>query len=404
MKKTSVILALAVSLTAALGLTACGSGGGGSGGGDIAVGVSEPLTGVGAAAGGGIADAIKMAAEEINAAGGINGKNIKVEVLDNATDPAQCTTTAQKIVSSDAVAMTGGWSSACTLAMIPVTSRAELPLVVETSSSPAITDPNESGSEWVFRMSPPSTMDTVAVGQFVKQLGIKKVFMLAENTDFGLGANDAYRAMFAKEGVEVAGAETFAQTAQTFRDQVTKAIAANADTWAVTTEVEQLAQILKEARGQGGTAQMLASGGSTSPTHVIELAGPQAAEGLLATEYFPEFDPSRAGDPAAATAFAKNWAASGHDVNVISEAARGYAAMYVIADALKDASDPTDRSSVRDALAKVDVASIIYGRVKFEDWCGLINQNQPTITLTRVHNGKVEEAGQANPPYDCPTS
>ncbi|MGE0216394.1 ABC transporter substrate-binding protein [Mycolicibacterium sp.] len=400
--KRSFILPVVLGLAAATGVSACAGEGGGGDSNEIVIGVSEPLTGVGAAAGGGIVDAIEMAADEINAAGGIDGKTIKVEVLDNATDPAQCTTTAQKIVSSPAVAMIGGWSSSCTLAMIPVTTRAELPLVVETSSSPAITDPEESGSEWVFRMSPPSTMDTVAVGQFVEQLDIKKVFMLAENTDFGLGANEAYQAMFAKAGVDVTGSETFAQTAQTFRDQVTKAIAAGADTWAVTTEVEQLAQILREARGQGGKAQVLASGGSASPSHVIELAGPETAEGLLATEYFPEFDPSLAGDPAAAEAFSKNWVEAGHDVNVISEAARGYAALYVIADALKQADDPTSRASVRDALEKVDVASIIYGRVKFEDWCGLINQNQPTITLTRVHNGAVELAGKAVPPYDCP--
>lgn len=400
--KRSSVLTVALSLTAALGLSACGNDDVGSQTDEIVVGVSEPLTGVGAAAGGGISAAIKMAAKEINDDGGIDGKKIKVEVLDNATDPAQCTTTAQKIVSGQAVAMIGGWSSSCTLAMLPVTTRAELPLVVETSSASAITDPKESGSKWTFRMSPPSTMDTVAVAQFVEQLGIKKVFMLAESTDFGLGANKAYKAMFQKAGVDVLGSETFAQTAQTFRDQVTKAIAANADTWTVTTEVEQLAQIMKEARGQGGSAQVLASGGSASPTHVIELAGAETAEGLLATQYFPEFDPSLAGDPDAAVKFVENWEAAGHDVHVISEAARGYAAMYVIADALKRASDPTSRSSVRDALETVDIASIIYGRVKFEKWCGLINQNQPAITLTRVKDGEVEQAGKSGAPYDCP--
>lgn len=402
--KFNPILPLCIA-TMSLSLAACGAGARGQSSSDeIVVGVSEPLTGVGAAAGKGIVDAIGMAAGEINKGGGIDGRHIKVSVQDNGTDPAQCATTAQKLISERAVAIIGGWASSCTLAMQPITTRAEVPLLVETSSASPITDPKKGGGEWTFRMSPPSTMDTAAVSQFVKQLHIKKVFMLVENTDFGLGSAKAYQAMFGSAGVDVRGTETFAQDATTFRDQVTKAIAGGADTWAVTTEVEQLAQIMKEARGQGATQQVLASGGSSNPAQVIELAGAKTAEGLLATEYFPDFDPSVAGDPKAAKAFIAKWSAARKDPHVITEAARGYAAVYVLADAFKRAKDPTDRDSVRKALGKVDMKTMIYGHVKFENWCGLVNQNQPTITLARVHDGAVEVAGKAEAPYACPAS
>jgi branched-chain amino acid transport system substrate-binding protein len=362
------------------------------------------LTGVGASAGAGIVDAAKMAADEINASGGINGKNIKVNVEDNATDPAQCTTVAQKFTSSDAVAVIGGWASSCTLAMQPITTRAQVPLVVETSSTDAITDPKKSGGDWTFRMSASSGIDTQSLANLMPKLKPKSVFLLAENTDFGLGSNAAFQAMLKSQGIKVAGSATFAEGAQSFRDQVTKAIASGADTWAVTTTVQQLAQILKEAQGQGAHAQVLAAGGSTDPDEVVKLAGAQAAEGLMTTEYFPKNDPSLAGDPKAARTFIQSWKADGKSMDVISEAARGYAAIYVLADALKNASDPTDRAAVRDALTKVDIPSIIYGHVKFGDWCGLVNQNQPTILLNQVKNGKVEHVETANPPYPCPAS
>lgn len=380
------------------------SGGGDSGSskGDIVVGVSEPLTGIGAAAGTGISDAAKMAASEINKAGGINGANIKVEVEDNAADPAQCTTVAQKLTTGKSVAIIGGWSSTCTLAMQPITTRAQVPLVVETSSNSAITDPEESGGDWTFRMSASSSIDTQSLANMLPKLNVKSVFLLAENTDFGLGANKAFQEMLKGQGIKVAGVATFAQGAQTFRDQITKAVASGADTWAVTTTVEQLAQILKEAQGQGAHAQVLAAGGSTDPNQIINLAGPEAAEGLLTTEYFPKTEPSLAGNPEQAKEFIKSWKAAGKSMDVISEAARGYAAMYVIADALKKADDPTDRASVREALETVDVPSIIYGHVKFGDWCGLVNQNQPTILLDQVKDGKVEHVDTANPPYPCP--
>jgi branched-chain amino acid transport system substrate-binding protein len=253
-------------------------------------------------------------------------------------------------------------------------------------------------------MSASSRIDTQALAKFLPQLKPKSVFLLAENTDFGLGSNKAFQTMLKGLGIKVAGTATFAQDAQTFRDQVTKAVASGADTWAVTTEVEQIAQILKEAKGQGAHVQVLAAGGSNDPNQIIKLAGADAADGLLTTEYFPQQDPSLAGDPAAAKAFIGNWKGAGESMDVIGEAARGYAAMYALADALKRASDPTDRTAVRDALKQVDVASIIYGHTKFGPWCGLVNQNQPTILLNQVKAGKVIHVATAEPPYPCPAS
>src|SRR5699024_3183244 len=148
----------------------------------------------------------------------------------------------------------GGWTSSCTLALQPVTTRAEVPLVVETGSSGDISDPEKNGGDWTFKMSPTSAMDTVAVGEFVNELDVEKATLVVEKTDFGLGSAEAYKSMFKQQGVDVTGTLTFDQNAQNFRDIVTKAVGSGSDTWAVTTEVEQLSQIMKEARGQGSDA------------------------------------------------------------------------------------------------------------------------------------------------------
>jgi branched-chain amino acid transport system substrate-binding protein len=278
------------------------------------------------------------------------------------------------------------------------------PRVTGTSALNTVRTPPTVSFAPADALSASSRIDTQALAKFLPQLEPKSVFLLAENTDFGLGSNEAFQAMLKSLNIKVAGSATFSQDAQTFRNQVTKAISSGADTWAVTTEVEQIAQILKEAKGQGAHVQVLASGGSNDPHQVIKLAGADAAQGLLTTEYFPKADPSLAGDPEAAKQFIAAWKAKGEPMEVIGEAARGYAAMYVLADALRNASDPTDRAAVRDGLKQVDVDSIIYGHVKFGDWCGLVNQNQPTILLNQVKNGKVVHVATARPPYPCPAS
>ncbi len=366
----------------------------------IVIGVAQPLSGPVAAAGTAVTDGARIAADEINANGGVNGRKIELRVEDHGNDPATCASLAQRFASREPVsAVMGAWGSSCTLAMEPVLSRAEVPLLVETSSSDKITDRGQQGNDWTFRISPTSSMEAVALRNVLGGMGIERAFTLSVNTDFGIGAAAAYGRVLGEAGADVVGEARFDQSEQSFATYVTQAIASGADTWIVTSDASQIALLLREARGQGAQARIITTGGSNSPIQVRALAGAEAAEGTLATMFYPVFDPSLAADPNAAASFDGAWREQGHDPGEITEGVRGYQGIKVLEAALLSTTDPADRTQVRDALSRVQLDGAIYGRITFGDWQNLMNQSTPPVYLVQTAGTELRLVGTGNPPY-----
>ena len=168
----------------ALVVSACASGPSGSDD-EIVIAVAQPLSGPVAAQGTAVAEGAKIAAKEINDAGGINGKKIKLVIEDDANDPATCVNIAQRFTTKvQPVAVMGGWGSSCTLAMEPILERAKLPFLVETSSSDLVTstEGDGEGNDWTFRISPTSTMEATALKDVLAKMEI----------ELELGSNEAH--------------------------------------------------------------------------------------------------------------------------------------------------------------------------------------------------------------------
>jgi urea transport system substrate-binding protein len=131
-KKTKTLsLTLAVALGASATLSACAPGGGTTGSEDeVVIGVLAPVTGFMSTHGTAIRDSAKLAAEEINANGGMGGKDVKLVFADGASDPATNTQRARELVGRDgAQFLIGTGSSAETLAVVPVASENKVPFI-----------------------------------------------------------------------------------------------------------------------------------------------------------------------------------------------------------------------------------------------------------------------------------
>src|ERR1700733_2410186 len=115
---------------------------------DIKLGTVIPLSGAGASYGAAIQQALQMATNEINAAGGINGRKIVLDVADDASDPAQSVIALQRLVNDNDDLVVGGWGSSQVLANMAVAERAGMPYIVVGASNPRITTP---ANKWVFR-------------------------------------------------------------------------------------------------------------------------------------------------------------------------------------------------------------------------------------------------------------
>src|SRR6202035_5373127 len=145
----------------------------------IKIGVNEPLTGPFAASGTYVVNGAKIAADEINAKGGVLGKKIELIIEDNKSNPTEAAAVAEKLITADKVpVMMGAWGSSLTLAVMPKLMEYKVPMVVETSSSGKITT---SGNPYVFRLSPPSSIEEAAFKPMIPKLGIKKVDFLVIN-------------------------------------------------------------------------------------------------------------------------------------------------------------------------------------------------------------------------------
>src|SRR5437016_11187981 len=166
----------------------------------IKVGVIQPLTGAFAASGNYVANGAKIAADEINAKGGVLGKKLELVIEDNKSNPTESAAVAEKLIVHDKVpVLMGAWGSSFTLAIMRKLMEYQVPMLVETSSSGKITT---SGNPYIFRISPTSEMEAKAFTPMVKSFGIKKADFLATNNDFGLGASQEFSQMMKAQGVQ----------------------------------------------------------------------------------------------------------------------------------------------------------------------------------------------------------
>jgi branched-chain amino acid transport system substrate-binding protein len=353
----------------------------------IKIGVTQPLTGAFAASGNYVANGASIAADAINAAGGVLGKKIELVIEDNKSNPTEAVATAEKLIVKDKVpVMMGAWGSTLTLAIMPKLEEYKVPMLVETSSSGKIT---VSGNPYVFRISPTSEMEAKAFVPLFAKLGIKKADFLSTNNDFGLGAAKEFSEAAKANGVAIGVMETMDPKATDFSAQLAKIKASGDDTLFVTTAVEQITLILKQAKDQRLSARIITTGGSNSPDQLIAQAG-EAADGSLHLVFFTPWFPEALKNPEVAKRFIALWAEHKYPTGGLTEGFRGWDGIHVIAAAIT-AAGKAEPEAIRQALWNVkvpgingDIAFIKQGPPGKES-----AQNVPSVYLVKIEGGKV---------------
>jgi branched-chain amino acid transport system substrate-binding protein len=353
----------------------------------IKIGVIQPLSGPVAASGNYVRMGAEIARDWINAKGGVLGRKLELQIEDNKSDPKEAASAAEKLIVRDKVpAIMGAWGSSMTLAVMPKLEEYGVPMVVETSSAASVT---KRGNPWVFRISPPSEMEAVGLEPYVEKLGVKRADFLAVNTDWGRGAITAFGDMLKKKGVAVGAAEFMDQAATDMSAQLTKIKGAGGDTIFLTTSVEQITLVLKQAQEQRIQRKIITTGGSSSPTQLIKQAG-AAAEGTYHILFFMPWFPEAMPDGKLAKAFVDEWGKRGHPFEGLTEGFRGHDGILTIAEATKIAGKDEPKA-IRDALWKVQITGV-NGPIKFnkDGPAGKESgQSQPSIFIVQIKDGKV---------------
>ena len=352
----------------------------------IKIGVNQPLTGVVAAAGNMVTAGTRIAAEQINAKGGILGKKLELIIEDNKSNPTEAAAVAEKLITRDKVpALVGAWSSTYTLAVMPKLLEYQVPMVVETSSADKITT---LGNPYVFRISPTNGTEAKSFARFVEPLGIKKADFLTVNNDWGLGAAAEFGKMLKDKGLTVNKSLTMDAAAQDVSAQLSNLKSTDSDTLFITTGVEQMTLLMKQAQSLGIKRRIVTTGG-TLPDQLIAQAGTAANDSYHDAMFAPWF-PETAPDPEAAKVFIADWTKAGLPPGGMPEGARGYDAVRVLALAIEKAG-AADSEKIRAALWEISYAGLT-GNIKFEKVgpAGKESGQSPAVThLVKIDDGKV---------------
>jgi branched-chain amino acid transport system substrate-binding protein len=353
----------------------------------IQIGLVQPLTGAFAAAGTDVVNGAKIAADEINAKGGVLGKKLELITEDTKSNPTEAAAVAEKLIVRDKVpVLMGASASTATLAVMPKLMEYKVPMLVETSSSSKITT---AGNPYIFRIAPPSEVEAVVFGRIVGKLGIKKADFLVVNNDWGRGTADEFSKILKDNGIAVGLVERMDQGAQDMSAQLVKFKASGADTLFVTTAVEQLSLVLKQAAALGLNLRIISTGGSQNPDQLITNVG-KAADGTWHLVFFAPWAPEATPDPAAAKTFVAEWNSKGLPFGGLTSSFRGYDGIRAITEAIKIAGK-AEPEAIRAALWKVDILGL-NGPIKFEKDGPKgqeSGQSTPNVYLVKIDNGQV---------------
>lgn len=353
----------------------------------IKIGVNEPLTGPFAASGTYVVNGAKIAADEINSKGGILGKKIELVIEDNKSNPTEAAAVAEKLITADKVpVIMGAWGSSLTLAVMPKLMEYKVPMVVETSSSGKITT---TGNPYIFRISPPSSVEAAAFKTILPKLSIKKADFLVINNDWGRGAAEDFGKVLKADNIQVGLVETMDQSAQDMSAQLSKIKATDSDTIMVTTAVEQLTLVLKQATALGIKKQIVTTGGSQNPDQLIDQAG-VAANGTFHLTTFAPWYPDETPNPPATKYFLGEWKKRGFNFAGATESFRGYDGIRTIAAAIEKAGK-AEPEAIASALWQTELLGL-NGKIKFEKQGPSgkeSGQSMPNVYLIKIDNSKV---------------
>ena len=343
---------LVCSIVALVGFATYGCGAIGEiGGGDqpYRIGVMESVTGPGETYGNVAVQAKQMAVEEINAAGGVNGRMIEFIVEDEKCNAQDAITAYRKLTDVDGVKIILGTS--CSGAMLGAAPLAEEEGVVLFSGLATNPDIANAG-DYIFRTSMSDAQRGVDTGNVLWTDGIRALATITEATDYAEGVRRTSVEQFEKRGGQVVGAERYASDVTDFRSQLTKLISENPDALHIAAQSEFTGgTIIKQARelGYGGPiyGEDVAIG-----TTSLEIAGDAATgvKGIIA-----DLDPANSKAQEVLANFRQKYAY----VTLRWYLGSAYDDVYITAECLRQTEDDQDADGFRDCLYDIEWSGAI---------------------------------------------
>jgi len=381
MKKLMIILLGVFVLSLALGGT-------GQAAEKIKIGFHAPLTGFAASDGKSSSEGAKLAVEQVNGAGGINGKMLELVIYDDQAKATQAIPIANKLIGQDkvTVAVSGSYSSP-TRSAAGVFQEAKIPYVSAYAIHPDITR----AGNYVFRTSFLGGIQGRAGAKLVGEtLGKKRVVMITLQNDFGKSLAAGFKSMAGNFGIKIVNEYQYSIKDRQFGSIVAKVKADKPEAIYASGYYFTAGPLVSQLRGAGITVPIIGQEGYDSQKF-IEIAG-KASEGVIITTSLDR-DSDVPETKNFIEAFEKK---AGFKVDMV--AASSHTAVMVVADALKRCGS-TDPRAIRDAIAKTHL-KVSTGTIKFNELGEVMKavQNQVVRDGNWHRHSVIEDPKLLSPP------
>jgi branched-chain amino acid transport system substrate-binding protein len=382
MMKKLLLIALAVVFTTSAGLGSVHAAK------TIKIGFNAPLTGFAASDGKSASEGAKLAVQQINSAGGVNGKMLELVIYDDQAKPAQAIPIANKLIGQDKVVIgVSGSYSGPTRSAAGVFQEAGIPYISAYAIHPDITR----AGNYVFRTSFLGEVQGRGGAKLVgEMLGKKRVVIITLQNDFGKSLAAGFKNKTADYGINVVNEYQYSIKDRQFGSIVAKVKADKPDAIYASGYYFTAGPLVSQLRAAGVTVPIIGQEGYDSQKF-IEIAGP-AAEGIIITTSLDR-DSDVAETKNFIRAFEKK---AGFKADMV--AASAHTAILVVADALRRARS-TDPEALRKAIAATHL-KVSTGTISFNKLGEVMKavQNQVVIKGNWHRHSVIDDSALLAPP------
>ena len=340
---------------------------------EIVIGEYASLTGGSASFGQSSHKGTALAIDEINTAGGVLGKKLKLITEDDQSQAGQPATIARKLISQDkAVAILGEVASSKSLEAAPICQQNKIPMISPASTNPKVTEVGD----YIFRVCFIDPFQGTVMSKFAQSKGWKNVAVLTDvKQDYSVGLAEFFIKDFKESGGQIVKEQKYSTGDKDFKPQLTSIKAAKPDAIFVPGYYAEVSLIAKQARLLGIKAPLLGGDGWVGDS-LLKVAG-NALDGSFFSCHFSSADESPV-----VQGFVEKFKAKHNGETPDDMAALGYDSAMILADAIKRAGS-TEPEKLRDAIAATKEHQGITGKITLDEHR---NANKPAVILT-IGNG-----------------
>ena len=349
----------------------------------IKIGVITPQTGPVSIYGQANENGIKLAVDEINAAGGVDGKEIELSIMDDKGEITDAVTSYNKLIEEDVDLIIGAFTSKPSLAVAETAVNNDIPVITPGGTQEEITE----GKENVFRQTFTNSYQGSLLAIFAQDNLKAKTAAILKNSsdDYSTGIAKAFADKAAELGIEIVGEESYGANDTDFKAQLTSLKQNNPDILLLPDYYEKLSLIMPQAREVGITSTFIGPDGWAG---FLKSLDESAYDDVNGSYYNDHFAIDSTED------IVKNFVKAYQDAyneDPISPSALGYDSVYLAKQAIEEAGE-TEPKALTEALKNINFSGVT-GSFKFDE----NNNPQKSSTMIKIEDGKYKFETIVNP-------